>query len=254
MSFSIQLYSLRAVPDQLALLQQLAEMGITQVEGYGGVFAEPESYRRAMDAAGITMPTAHLGVQLFEGGVESVVALTQTLGIKKAFAPYLDEAERPTTKEGYAAFAGKLVACAQALAPYGVIYGWHNHDFEFVPLADGSIPMEVMLEAEPSLHWEVDLGWLLRSGADPVLWLNRYAGQIQAFHIKDIAAEGENLDEDGWADLGAGTLDWAALIATCQRLCPDADLVLEHDNPSDPIRYAVTSAAALSSILGGDHG
>ena len=42
-------------------------------------------------------------------------------------------------------------------------------------------------------------------------------------HVKDIAPAGEAADEDGWADLGAGTVDWAGLIGALKaRRCGSA--------------------------------
>ena len=67
-----------------------------------------------------------------------------------------------------------------------------------------------------------------------------------AVHIKDIAPEGEALDEDGWADIGQGTLDWAGLMAELHAT-PAGLFVLEHDNPSDDERFAHRSIAAVKS-------
>ena len=38
---------------------------------------------------------------------------------------------------------------------------------------------------------------------------------ITSVHVKDIA-RGRELDEDGWADVGHGTVDWKGLIAALQ--------------------------------------
>ena len=52
------------------------------------------------------------------------------------------------------------------------------------------------------------------AAADPIAEVGSYAGRVKAVHIKDIAPPGECADEDGWADVGHGTLDWAP------RSCP----------------------------------
>jgi len=66
-----------------------------------------------------------------------------------------------------------------------------------------------------------------------------------AVHVKDIAPAGEKADEDGWADVGTGTLDWKHYIADVKAKTQAKYFVLEHDKPSDAIRFARTSMATL---------
>ena len=56
MTAALQLYSMRNCADQLDLLAQLRSLGISTVEGYGGVYGDPSAYRAAMDANSISMP------------------------------------------------------------------------------------------------------------------------------------------------------------------------------------------------------
>ena len=77
--------------------------------------------------------------------------------------------------------------------------------------------------------------------------MNRYRSLVAAAHVKDIAPEGENADQDGWADVGAGVLDWRDLW----RACRDAGarwMVVEHDKPADPARTARASFAFLTAV------
>ena len=87
---------------------------------------------------------------------------------------------------------------------------------------------------------------MIRGGADPKAWIDAHAARISTAHVKDIAPEGENSDEDGWADVGHGTVDWKALMAALRAAGTDL-FVMEHDNPSDMQRFAERSIAALRS-------
>ena len=101
--------------------------------------------------------------------------------------------------------------CRRPARPYrdaGLGFGWHNHAFEFEKLADGTIPQVAIFEGGPDLEWEADLAWVIKGGADPLQWIRTFADRLTAAHVKDIAPEGENKDEDGWADVGQGTVDW----------------------------------------------
>lgn len=248
MNLALQLYSMRDCHDQIELLAQLPALGITNVEGYGGVYGDPAAYRSAMDANGISMPSGHMGLDDIEADFEATMAIVETLGMTRVFAPYLEEKDRPDTAEGWSALGQRLNVACKKYADRGITFGWHNHDFEFIAQADGSIPMDVLLYAAPDMAWEADLAWIVRGGGDPIDYVDRYASRLSAIHVKDIAPEGTNLDEDGWSDLGAGTLDWAALLRSCRSASGDLIYALEHDKPADPIGYASRSAKAFNTL------
>ena len=248
MTIGLQLYSMRDCPDQIALLGQLADMGITQVEGYGGVYSDSAAYRAAMDQHGITMPSGHMALADIEADFDATLDMAKALGMRRVFAPYLDPAQRPTTSAGYADLAARLNAAAQKYGDKGISFGWHNHDFEFVTLPDGSTPMDILLTEAPDIQWEADLAWIKRGGRDPLEYVQRFGDRLSAIHVKDIAPKGTHLDEDGWADLGAGTLDWAALLQACRAQSDDLIYVLEHDKPANPQAYAKRSAAAFKTL------
>ncbi|WP_392341953.1 hypothetical protein [Phaeobacter sp. BS52] len=69
----------------------------------------------------------------------------------------------------------------------GFVFGWHNHDFELADLGGGVMPLDLIAGASPELKLELDLGWTARAGHNPVAMVERFAGQIHAAHIKDVA-------------------------------------------------------------------
>lgn len=245
---ALQLYSMRDCSDQIALLAQLPALGITTVEGYGGVYGDPSAYRAAMDANGISMPSGHMGLDDIEANFEASMDIVGTLGITRVFAPYLEEKDRPVTAAGWAALGQRLNEASKKYTAHGITFGWHNHDFEFVALEDGSTPMDILLDAAPDISWEADLAWIVRGGRDPIEYIQRYGPRLSAIHVKDIAASETNMDQDGWSDLGAGTMDWAGLLQACRVASDDLIYALEHDKPSDPVGYATRSAAAFKTL------
>lgn len=246
--FSFQLYSARHYPPLSATLAMLKAEGYASVEGYGGLFpaddrAAVSALKQALDAAGLTMPTAHIGLDLLEREPDQVVAIADTLGLDAIYCPYLDPADRPTDANSWAAFARRLAVAGEPVRAAGIGFGWHNHDFEFRPLPDGQIPLAVLLDTAPDLSWEADIAWIVRGGADPFDWIDRYGDRITAVHVKDIAPSGANVAEDGWADVGDGVVDWRALAAALKPL-PIRHFIMEHDNPSDAARFAHRSLLA----------
>ena len=135
---------------------------------------------------------------------------------------------------------------AKPLQDAGLRVGWHNHDFEFKRIGD-RLPIDLMLDAAPDVLMEFDIAWCVKGGEDPVAWISQNESRIAAAHIKDIAPAGEAEDEDGWADVGHGTMDWAPIVAAL-RATACSYFVAEHDNPNDHKRFATRSLAAMRAF------
>jgi sugar phosphate isomerase/epimerase len=137
---------------------------------------------------------------------------------------------------------------AERSARQGVNLGYHNHDWKLKPAVGNVDRLSLIFNAAGSapLSWEADVAWLARGGADPIAVMRRHAGRINAVHVKDLAPAGTNLEEDGWADVGSGTLDWKSLWPVCRK-AGARWMVVEHDNPAEPARSVRNS---LSFIRG----
>ncbi len=247
---SYQLYSSRNFPPLSDTLTMLAGLGYQDVEGFGGLYADDAKLAElaaGLKATGLRMPTAHFGLDMLEGNPDRALKIARTLGIRHIYCPYLMPDQRPTDGPGWRAFGARLETAGRPYKAAGIGFGWHNHDFEFVPTADGAIPQAEIMAGGPSLEWEIDVAWVIRGGADPVQWIRRYGPRITAAHVKDIAPAGANTDEDGWADVGHGTVNWPSLMAAL-RAVGCKHFVMEHDNPSDHARFAKRSILALRMI------
>lgn len=247
---SYQLYSSRNFPPLADTLTLLADLGYDAVEGYGALYADDAQLAEltaALGKSGLAMPTGHFGLAQLEAEPAKVLALARTLGITRLYCPYLMPDDRPTDAAGWRAFGARLQAAGRPIRDAGLGFGWHNHDFELRPLPDGQVPQDLIFEGGPDLEWEIDVAWVLRGGADPAAWIARYASRITAAHLKDIAPAGQNANEDGWADLGEGTVPWRALMADL-RHTPCKIFILEHDNPSDHARFARRSLQAAKGL------
>lgn len=244
MDFSYQLYSARNEKSLDETLKTLKQLGYTQVEGWGGQFADPAALAASLKTAGLTMPTAHIGYTALEN-TDAAIKIAQTVGIKTIYCPAPPTADYREGKGSWSQLGEGLAKIGKALNAAGVGFGYHNHHWEFAKGADDKTPIETLLGASPALEWEMDLAWLVKAGEDPVKWMDKFGNRITAVHVKDIAPAGETLDEDGWADVGQGTLDWKSLIKTIQEKTKAKYFVAEHDKPSDAIRFARRSMDAV---------
>lgn len=247
-NWSFQLYTARNFQPWDDVLKVLAEAGYREVEGYDEVYADPTALRRALDRNGLSMPTGHFSIETLETDFDQARRTAEALGIRVFICPYIGPAARPdATAAGWRGFGEKLAAIASRTAREGYGFAWHNHDYEFRTLADGSAPMDHILGAAPDMGWEIDVGWIVRSGSDPLPWIERFGDRIMAVHVKDIAKPGEGQDEDGWSDVGYGTMDWASLLRTLRDESAARHFVMEQDNPNDFERFARRSLASVEA-------
>ena len=247
---SFQLYSARNFPPLAHQLATLRRLGYTNVEPFGGLYDDVEGLAVALEAAKLTAKSGHIALTMLETEPDRAIAIAKRLGMTYVVVPYLTPDQRPSDRAGWMDIGRRLSAVAEQLGPHGFRLAYHNHDFEFRPLADGSYPIEHVLGG--SCLWEADLAWVAKAGADPKPWLERYAGRVPLVHVKDIAASGQNAEQDGWADVGEGTLGWAELWGAAVK-AGALLMIAEHDNPSDVERFARVSAAAMSSYQAKEH-
>lgn len=246
-SISYQLYSSRNwdVDETFAMLSGL---GVREVEGFGPYFQDVRKTRSLLDANSVAMPTAHFALTLAEETPDKVIEIAKALGIKAIIIPFLQPGDRPATLAGWKAFAVRLAEVQKPFRDAGFDFAWHNHDFELRPV-EGAFPLDVIMSASDDIQLELDLAWVQVAGEDPIKWLDKYEGRILSVHVKDIAPKGENADEDGWADVGHGEMDWA-VIDPAMVAARVPRYVIEHDNPNDHKRMASRSLATVQSFQG----
>ena len=248
MDWSYQLYSSRNFQPWTDVFKNLSMIGYKRVEGFGGIYQAslgPDAGRLKdeLDKRDLKMPSGHFSLDQIED-YSSSFRIARSLGINLVACPHIAADKRPNDPAGWRAFGKRLAKAGEPFQKDGIEFAWHNHDFEFGKLADGSMPMTHILEAAPEIGWEIDVAWVIRGGADPKKWIEDYGSRIVAVHVKDIAPDGQNADQDGWADVGRGTVDWKGLYKLLREKTPAQYFVMEHDNPSDATRFAKISYAS----------
>ncbi|WP_237154798.1 sugar phosphate isomerase/epimerase family protein [Oryzibacter oryziterrae] len=246
--FSMQLFSARNFPPLADQLRLIRSLGYTNVEPFGGLYGDLDALSAGLKANDLTACSGHFGIDMLENDLDGAVRVAERLGMKLIVCPYLLPDRRPVDGEGWRRFGDRLSAIAGKVKARGFRFAWHNHDFEFLPLKDGSLPIQHIV-ADPAVDLELDLAWVVRAGVNPLPWLEGYAGRIAAVHVKDIALPGTADDEDGWADVGFGTLGWSDLWPVAAASGANY-MVAEHDNPSDFARFARRSLASMKSLAG----
>jgi len=244
MQFAVQLYTLRHAldADLEATLAALAEAGGREVELAGLHGRSPAEMRAALDAAGLVAWSGHVPIDAFESEPDGVVEAARTLGTGTVVVPSVPP---PATAAEADATVERLVAASEVATGAGLGFAYHNHDFEFRTLDDGTDLWSRIVAAE--LPHEPDVGWLQVAGRDPVAVLGELAGRCPLVHAKDVRRKADGTWEDVIA--GDGDLDWPAIVAAAGAAGAER-LVVELDNPSEhPVDDVALSLATLRDAL-----
>jgi sugar phosphate isomerase/epimerase len=247
---SIQLYSLRTLPSLEDILDAAHAAGYRHVELIGSHLDNAAHVKQALDARGLTVSSSHVGMAALRDRFDVIMQACKTLGFTQLFMPASPPDERQSP-EPYWTFLGReLAQMAWRAQSHGVELGYHNHHWELKVQADGRTALDCLFAGAGNspLKWQVDVAWLVRGEADPVALMAQHKDRVTSVHAKDIALPGTKDDEDGWDDVGHGTLDWRNTLAPAAAANGARWLVAEHDKPSDAARFARNSFAFLNSL------
>lgn len=248
---SIQIYSLRSLGSLAAMLDCVVEAGYRHVELIGSQLDDAEATRRELVTRGLTVSSSHVSIAALRERLPAVLAACKTLGFTDLYMPSVPAEERYSDGDYWLALGRELGEIARVAQREGIRLGFHNHNWELQVKAGGQTALDLLWQGagDSPLSWQMDVAWMVRGGADPEAWLRRFQGRVTAVHAKDLAPAGEKLDEDGWADVGTGTMNWQHLARVAKEVGAKW-LVAEHDKPSDPARFARASYAFLSQLEG----
>ncbi len=247
---AVQLYTLRHLEQPLAqTLHQVANIGYHGVETIGDHGISAGEMNDLLDANNLIACSTHVPLSRFESELGKVIAFNQAISNDCLVLPALPQDERPIDAAGWLEMGRRLDAIGQRCADVEMRFLYHNHAWEMVEL-DGKLAIDWLFEgATPeNLQWEPDIAWIVRGGVDPVEILGRYTGRCPRIHVKDIAPEGQNEDQMGFADVGFGVLDWATLLPAAKAAGGEW-FVVEHDLPKDPVETVQRSFDFLDGAL-----
>ena len=242
-----QLYTLRNYRSLEDRLLAVAEAGYDGVETLGAHDMSARDLKAKLERHGLEVCSSHWSPRELFGDLDTALRFSDELGDSVLVFPWLAPDERPGHAEGWRELGRRLGGLARQARDAGKRLLYHNHDFEMARFGDALALDLVLEEAGEALGLELDLAWVVRGGEDPQALLARYAGRVPRVHVKDLAAEGENASEGGWADVGHGRLDFASLLPAAKRAGAEW-FVVEHDQPRDPLRTLRRSLVFLRAL------
>jgi len=248
---ALQLYTVRdhmqTPEDAVASLKKVAEIGYGLVEG--GPFAglPPADFRKACDDVGLQVVSNHYGWEALRDETDACIADTKTTGAELVASGSPGEYH---SAEGYARFARETTEIGKRLADAGITYMYHNHAHEYARFG-GRTAMEIMAaNSDPAyFQFQVDVHWVQRGGASPVAWINALCDRTPTIHCKDTGVTPKS--EPLFEPVGAGNLDWPAIIAAAREAGVRYYIVEQDIHQLDSFESARISYENLKSWLGG---
>jgi sugar phosphate isomerase/epimerase len=266
---AVQLYTVRDALGRNArtALRALREIGIVEAELYGlngpenaTLFGLPaRELKRAFDENGIRVPMSHVGGTL--ENTAAIADIARALGIE-ALCVALPSEFSGTVDGRFAMVPAKSRAQLDALAEKlnrtgreyrdrGLTFGYHNHHIEFTPV-DGVVPYDYLMSNTDAglVKIELDVGWLVTAGVDPVAYLRRHSGRVIACHMKDYdPAVASDVPQRKLVAPGAGTIDFAAVLAAMNETGVSHGFI-EVDVSDDPVGDVRRGHAHLQMLKG----
>ena len=239
---SLQLYTVReeTTRDMPGTLRRVKEIGYPAVEfaGYGAPSAE--ELRAVLDDLGLSASGAHVPFDSWRTDPEGVVNDMHTLGCAHAILPAAPRRYR-RDEVLVARLAENLNRWGELCSQGDVTLSYHNHDFEFAPLA-GTTTWEVLVrETDPELvYFELDLYWIKYGGADPETVMRDVGERVRLVHLKDMAPDDIRSD----LPVGEGTMPWTGLLEAADAAGVEW-YIAEQDNPRDALEDVRTSLQHL---------
>ena len=207
--------------------------------------------KRILDKEGLTVCNTHTPWTRLLDDMDAVVAQHQLWDCRHIAIGSMPPDYRESA-DGYLRFAALGSEIGEKLAAVGMTFSYHNHSFEFVKF-EGRSGLEILFdESDPRyLQAELDTYWIQHGGGDPVAWIERVAGRMPVVHLKDMVmlqVAGEARPQPAMTEVGAGNMNFPAILAACQRAGVEWYAV-EQDYPQgdafDSLRVSLANLADM---------
>lgn len=243
----VELYTVRGAmrDDVPGTLARVARIGYKEVEFAGYYGLQAERVRELLDTNALASPSVHTAIEILERDFDAQARMAKVIGHEMLIVPSLNT-RTLTDAAGWKGIAARFNALGRKAHDAGLRFGFHNHAVEPKPLADGTVPYDVLLgETDPALvDFQMDIYWMVKSGGDPIAYFNKYPGRFRSVHVKDATAA-PALD---MVDVGAGAIDWKKIFAMHAKAGIRHYLV-EHDDPKPDAFASITASYKYLSTL-----
>ena len=208
----------------------MSAAGYTEVEAAALPKKDAGEIRAAVQKAGLRCVSAHHPFTDLHARFDEIVAYDKKLGVKFLICASPGRRNPPAAaSNGHAPFTlddwhynvEQFNEMGAKLASQGIRFGYHNHVPEFA-LTEGKTPyLELLRLTDPKLvTFELDCGWAIVAGMNPVEIMKDHPHRIAMLHVKDFKAPATaSRDPEAFkvTELGQGSIDYHPIFAEAAR-------------------------------------
>ena len=231
----LQLYSVRELlpKDYEGTLKQLGALGYREVEAAGFFDHTPSQVKLAMDQANLHCVSAHYPMLKLQPQVDEIIQFGKDLGLKYIVcaSPMLKDPSRvkdPASRAAREAMtlddwrwnAEQFNRIGERVNAAGIRFAYHNHMTEFRTENGVVFYDELLRLTDPAkVTMELDCGWMVLGGKNPVDYLTRYPTRFSMLHVKDFKLNGwvAGSEPPPSAELGRGSIDYGPIFKAAKK-------------------------------------
>jgi len=230
--------------DAIGTLKKSAGIGIKQIESarsdkghYYGL--TPTEMKNTCSDLGMTLRSGHVHLdEDFQKTMDEAAEAGQE---------YLVCSSMPTngqTVDNYKATAEAFNKAGEDCIKMGLKFGYHNHEYEFES-ENGQVLYDVLLDntQDELVHWELDLGWVIVAGKDPLDYFQRYKGRFPLWHLKDM-----NMIEKVSTEFGKGGLDIVAMLNNREQSGAKYIFIEQEEYANNPLESMTFNVEYLNNL------
>jgi sugar phosphate isomerase/epimerase len=224
-------------------LSAVAAMGYRAVEGNLSLRGhDAKALKSIYDGLGLAWRSAHCGGDELRGGLDKTIETAHAVGLAYLVCPFplipntIGDVIKGITLDDWKANAELFNRLGERMRAAGITFAYHNHNIDFRQYGGVSGYDTLIAGTDPGLvKLELDCGWMVSAGVDPVDYFGRYPDRYVMLHLKDLARDHiPNTDlKMASATLGRGIVDWPRLLAAAERTSVNA-LYVEQEPPYVP--------------------
>jgi sugar phosphate isomerase/epimerase len=231
----LQLYSVRDIlpKDYEGTLRQLSALGYREVEAAGFFGHSPSEVKQAMEHAGLRCVSAHYSLKDLLPKVDETIQFGKDLGLQYIVcaAPMLKDqahakdagsrsARESMMLDDWHWNAEQFNRIGERTNAAGIRFAYHNHTPEFRSENGVVFYDELLRLTDPAkVTMELDCGWAVVAGQNPVNLLTRYPTRISMLHVKDFKMTPTVTPANAppSTELGHGTIDYHSIFEAAKK-------------------------------------
>jgi len=217
MKLAVQMYTLRerfrTERGAIETLERVRGIGYRAIQLFASCPLSKKALKKMTDGLGLEICGRDVRLARLRSEFEAVCDEQAALNCRYVTDSY-PRADYGAYATGMPRYAADLTAAAEKLREADLAFAYHNHSFE-LQKTDGSGLLERFYgeECSAAVLAEIDTYWIQHGGGDPAEWIRKLAGRVPIIHLKDMKTEEvENKTRQVFAEVGAGNMNWAAIL------------------------------------------